>query len=121
MELNEIYNQDKKPDNIDLLELLEEIKKDKENFKLLPLKNVIVQNLFNPLLKEYYAIKETFLKAQEKNPESFSTKDFNLLVSNLVKKQPDYQKYIKYVGLDKLEEREKQEVLESETEEEEEL
>lgn len=116
MELNEIYNQNKKIDNIDLLELLEEIKKDQKDFKLLPLKDVVVKNLFNPLLKEYYAIKETFLKKQQENPETFSVKEFNILVSDLVKRQPDYQRYVKYVGLDKTEEPGKQEDPEEEDE-----
>ncbi len=116
MALDDIYNQNKKPDNVDLIELLEEIKKDKEDFKLLPLKEVLAQNIFNPLLQEYYAIKEAFLKAQEKDPKSFTSEDFNFMVSNLVKKQPDYQKYIKYVELDKKEEREDE--LDSEEEEE---
>ncbi len=114
MVLDDIYNQNRKPDNVDLIELLEEIKKDKEDFKLLPLKDVLAQNIFNPLLQEYYAIKEAFLKAQEKDPKSFTSDNFNFMVSNLVKRQPDYQKYIKYVELDEKEEN--QEELENEEE-----
>lgn len=99
MALNDIYDQNRNPDNVDLIELLEEIKKDMEDFRLPPLKEVVIDTTFNPLLKEYYVIKEKYLEAQKTNPESFTREMLENTILELIRSQPDYQKYVKYINL----------------------
>ena len=105
----EVYNNKRENDFLDLVELLKEIRKDEKNFQVDEVKeNNVKDIIFNPLLEDYYVIKRTYLEKIKNKQEGFTREQLNQIITKLVKEQPNYKEAMDYIIWEEKREEEKE-------------
>lgn len=96
-----IYETKGEIDFLDLVELLKEIQKDteKNDFKFDSKKDkeFIRKYIFNPLMQDYFSLKEAYTQLIEIDGEELAHQKLENTIKELLRKNPQYKQALEYV------------------------